>query len=402
VAEGNSNIIWVGHNDGSVYRTLNGTAAAPTWSLVGDGLAARQVQRIAVDRDDPNRVIVAYTGFVANNVWRTLDGGATWSSITGNLPQAPVFDVKRHASNRNWLYAATSVGVFTSENGGVSWSTTNEGPANIRVRELFWIDDATLGAATYGRGMWKVSVPALGPANYQDIWWAGPAENGWGMSITQHGATLFAAFYIYDGQGQPIWVVMPGGSWNAANTAYTGSLYMPSGSWWGAYDVSRFAAGAAVGTATIGFSNATTAVVTYTINGVSGTKTITRQPLSAPDSTPVASYADLWWGGSAQDGWGVVINQQYRTLFVVWYTYDTSGRTIWYVATGSWTNANSITGTAFRTTGSPWIGAAYNPNALVPTSVGSISFTFLDLNNAVMSYTIDGVTGSKPLTRQPF
>jgi hypothetical protein len=369
---------------------------------VGVGLPARQVQRFMIDRDNPNRVIVAYTGFVANDVWQTLDGGATWSSITGNLPQAPVFDVKRHPSKGNWLYAATSVGIFTSENGGASWSTTNEGPANIRVRELFWIDDTTLGAATYGRGMWKVTVPALGPANYQDIWWAGPAENGWGMSITQHGATIFAALYIYDGQGQPIWVVMPGGSWNAANTAYTGSLYMPSGAWWGAYDVSRFAAGPTVGTATIAFSNATTAVVTYTINGVSGTKTITRQPLSAPDSTPVASYADLWWGGSAQDGWGVVINQQYRTLFVVWYTYDTSGRTIWYVATGSWTNANTITGTAFRTTGSPWIGAAYNPNALVPTSVGSISISFLDLKNAVMSYTIDGVSGSKPLTRQPF
>ena len=48
------------------------------------------------------------------------------------------------------------MGVFTSEDGGATWSTTNEGPANIRVRELFWIDDHTLGAATYGRGMFKV------------------------------------------------------------------------------------------------------------------------------------------------------------------------------------------------------------------------------------------------------
>jgi hypothetical protein len=401
VAEGNSNIVWVGYNDGSVYRSLNGATASPTWALMGT-LAARQVQRISIDRDDPNRVIVAYTGFVANDVWQTLDGGAHWASITGNLPQAPVFDVKRHPQKPSWLYAATSVGLFTSENGGATWSTSNEGPANIRVRELFWIDDVTLGAATYGRGMWKVSVPALGPANYQALWWAGAAENGWGMSITQHGATLFAAFYIYDGQGQPIWVVMPGGSWNASNTAYTGALYLPSGSWWGSYDASRFSAGASVGTVTITFSDANTATASYTINGVSGTKSITRQPLSAPDSTPVASYADLWWGGPSQNGWGVAINQQYRTLFVVWYTYDASGRTIWYVATGSWTNATTITGTAFRTTGSPWIGAAYNPNALAPTAVGTISINFTDLNNAVMSYTIDGVTGSKPLTRQPF
>ena len=402
VAEGDSNIIWVGYNDGSVFRTANGLSATPTWIPVGIGLPSRQVQRITIDKSNTNRVIVAYTGFTPNDVWQTLDAGATWASITGNLPQAPVFDVKRHPQKANWLYAATSVGLFTSEDGGATWSTTNEGPANIRVRELFWIDDTTLGAATYGRGMWKVSVPALGPANYQALWWAGAAENGWGMSLTQHGSTLFAAFYIYDSQGQPIWVVMPGGSWNASNTSYTGGLYIPSGSWWGAYDATRFVPGNSVGTATIAFTDANTAVVSYTINGVSGTKSITRQPLSAPDSTPVASYGDLWWGGSAQNGWGVVINQQYRTLFVVWYTYDTTGKTVWYVATGSWTNANTITGTAYRTTGSPWIGSTYDPSALVPTAVGTISISFTDLNNAVMSYTIDGTTGSKSITRQPF
>jgi hypothetical protein len=53
--------------------------------------------------------------------------------------------------------------VFTSENGGAAWSTTNEGPANIRVRELFWLDDNTLGAATFGRGMFKINVASAGP-----------------------------------------------------------------------------------------------------------------------------------------------------------------------------------------------------------------------------------------------
>ena len=125
--------------------------------------------------------------------------------------------------------------------------------------------------------------------------------------------------------------------------------------------------------------------------------------MSAPDPTPVASYADLWWGGASQNGWGVAINQQYRTLFSVWYTYDATGKTIWYVIPGgSWTSANVYTGTVYRTTGSPWIGATYDPNALNAPAVGTVTFTFLDLNNAVMSYTIDGVTGSKPLTRQPF
>ncbi len=404
VAEGNSNVIWVGHNNGEIYRTLNGATSSPSWTRVAQGvIPLRAVDRIVIDRDNSNRVMVALTGFTPNNLWQTTDGGATWASITGNLPSAPVFDVKRHAAHPAWLYAATSVGVFTSEDGGASWSTTNEGPANIRVRELFWIDDNTLGAATYGRGMFKVALSASGAPNYQDLWWGGTQENGWGMSITQHGSILFGAMYIYDAQGKPLWAVMPGGTWNAGFTTITGALYIPSGSWFGAYDVSRFAANAPVGSATLAFTSASTATLAYTINGASGTKAIQRQPFGVADPTPIAAYGDLWWGGNAQNGWGVAINQQYRTLFSVWYTYDTSGKTVWYVIPGgSWTAANVFTGTAYRTTGSPWAGAAYNLAALIAQPVGTVTFTFNDLNNAVMSYTIDGVSGSKPIVRQPF
>jgi photosystem II stability/assembly factor-like uncharacterized protein len=404
VHEGNGNVIWVGHNNGEVYRTSDGLSQAPTWTRVGAGrLPARRVQRITIDRDNPNRVIVAVTGFVPNNVWQTTDGGNTWSSITGNLPDAPVFDVKRHPSNAAWLYAATSVGVFTSEDGGAHWSTTNEGPANIRVRELFWIDDHTLGAATYGRGMFKVNVASGGPPNYQDLWWAGTAENGWGMSLTQHGSQIFGAFYIYDAQGRPLWAVLPGGTWSPDFTSFSGALYIPTGSWFGAYDASRLQPGASVGNATITFTSASTATLTYTVNGISGQKSIERQLFGPADSTPVATYGDLWWGGDSQNGWGVAINQQYRTLFSVWYTYDPSGRTIWYVIPGgSWTAANTFSGQAFRTTGSAWLGVPYNPNALVATPVGSVTFQFTGRDTAIMSYTIEGVTQSKTISRQPF
>lgn len=404
VHEGNGNVIWVGHNNGEVYRSTDGLSQSPTWTRVGAGqLPGRRVQRILVDRDNPNRVIVAATGFVPNNLWQTTDGGNSWASITGNLPNAPIFDVKRHPSNGQWLYAATSVGVFTSENGGATWSTTNEGPANIRVRELFWIDERTLGAATYGRGMFKVAVAPGGAPNYQDLWWAGTAENGWGMSLTQHGSQIFGAFYIYDNQGRPLWAVLPGGSWNANFTTFSGALYIPTGSWFGSYDAGRLQPNASVGNATITFTTASTATLNYTINGVSGQKSIERQLFGPADSTPVATYGDLWWGGDSQNGWGVAINQQYRTLFCVWYTYDQAGRTIWYVIPGgNWTSTDTFTGQAFRTTGSAWLGVPYNAAALQATPVGNVTFKFTGRDTAVMSYTIEGVTQSKPISRQPF
>jgi hypothetical protein len=67
--------------------------------------------------------------------------------------------------------------------------------------------------------------------SYQDSVWAGLQENGWGPTITQHQDALFLAWYIYDSSGNPLWVVLPDGRWDAAHTTYTGALYIPSGSW---------------------------------------------------------------------------------------------------------------------------------------------------------------------------
>lgn len=404
VQPGNGNVVWVGHDKGEVFRSADALDAAPQWSRVGLGvLPARLVQRITIDPANPNRVIVAFTGFVPDDVWQTLDGGASWKSITGNLPAAPVFDVKIHPAMPSWLYAATSVGVFTSQDGGATWSTTNEGPANIRVRELFWIDGTTLGAATYGRGMYKATLASGGPPSYQDLWWGGSAENGWGVSIAQHGPRIFAVLYVYDSAGNPIWVVMPSGAWNAAFTDFSGQVYIPSGPPFSAYDPARFAVGAPVGSATLHFTGLASATLSYTIDGVSGTKPLGRLPFGPVDSTPVASYGDIWWGGLAQNGWGISINQQYRTLFCVWYTYDASGKDVWYVVPGGqWTSQASFAGTAYRASGSAWLGVPYDANAFRTTPVGSLTFSFSDPSHATMSYTIDGISQSKPIERNEF
>jgi len=43
--------------------------------------------------------------------------------------------------------------------------------------------------------------PAYRPTqNYSDLWW-NPAESGWGISITQHNATIFAAWFVYGSSG---------------------------------------------------------------------------------------------------------------------------------------------------------------------------------------------------------
>ena len=240
------------------------------------------------------------------------------------------------------------------------------------------------------------------PTSYQDMWWVGPQENGWGLTVTQHNDTLFLAWYIYDANGNPYWIVMPGGTWNAGHTSYSGALYVPTGSWYGNYDTTRFAAGASVGTASITFSSTSTATFSYTVGGVSASKAITRMLFGPVNTAPITNYTDMWWGGTSQDGWGVVLTQQYHNIFGAWYTYDASGKTTWFVMPdGSWTG-NTYSGALYSTKGAPVLNGAYNASALVVTQVGTLSIAFTDANNATMTYSVNGLTQTKSISRLAF
>lgn len=168
VAPGNSDVIWVGHNRGDIFMTTNGTSNGPTWTQV-DGndplLPNRWVSSIAVSPFDSNRVYVAFMGYEADNVWRTPDGGATWERITGSgagtLPSAPAPWIVHHRTKPGWLYVATDVGIFASEDDGATWSASNDGPAACTVDQLFWKDDCTLYAVAHGRGIYQADVCGL-------------------------------------------------------------------------------------------------------------------------------------------------------------------------------------------------------------------------------------------------
>ena len=237
----------------------------------------------------------------------------------------------------------------------------------------------------------------------QDLWWSGPAENGWGMSIIQHADKLFANIYVYDAQGKPVWYVMPAGTWNPAHTAFTGSLYLPKGSPFYAYDTSRFDIGAAVGTMTLTFANANEATSDYTINSVTGRKNLQRVLFGSRDPPTDQPHADLWWAGSAQNGWGLAVLQQYSTLFALWFTYDAAGNAAWYVMPGGmWAMRDDYRGPILRASGSPWLGVLYDASRHRLDNVGSFALRFNGTNAATFDYTVEGRTGSIPLSRIPF
>ena len=131
-----------------------------------------------------------------------------------------------------------------------------------------WIGNA---AAQYGEG------PQEDNRIYTGLWW-NPSESGWGLNLTQHASNvIFGVWYTYESDGTATWYVMPGGSWTSSTT-YSGALYATLGpAFTKTFNASEVQP-RQVGNATLTFSSASSGTFTYSVDGVSGTKSIQRQP----------------------------------------------------------------------------------------------------------------------------
>jgi hypothetical protein len=275
---------------------------------------------------------------------------------------------------------------------------------------------------------WLASpVLAFAQASYEGLWWNSPAnsESGWGLNITHQGNIIFATWFTYDRQGVGQWLVMPQldkqpGYYDpyymssSDSYDYSGTVYRTTGP---SFDSANFAtAGAitatAVGTANLNLPGGNVGTFTYTLDGVSQSKTITKQvfgPLpncelgGSAGATP--NFQGLWWRSPAnsESGWGVNLTHQGDIIFATWFTYDSSRRGIWVVMpNGRRTTGNTFTGALYRTTGPAFDSAVWNAANVQATEVGTATFSFTDAGNGTFAYTLNGVSGSKPITKQVF
>ncbi|HXZ48046.1 MAG TPA: hypothetical protein VEG27_03445 [Usitatibacter sp.] len=242
------------------------------------------------------------------------------------------------------------------------------------------------------------------PGGLSGLWWDA-AESGWGVSFTQRRNIVFAAWYTYDGSGNPKWYVasdceMPSGTTGTSGTC-NGTLYEVSGpTFFGTTFDPSLVHAAAAGSLSVAFQDANTASLSYTVAGQSRTVPIARQPITSGTTPPAVDYTDLWWNPS-ESGWGLSVTQQYGVMFLAWYVYDGNGKPMWYVASNCVVSGSGCSGTLYRTTG-PAFGPTFDPMAVHAFEAGTVSLTFTDANDGALSYTVNGVSSTKTITRQVF
>ena len=156
-----ANIIWAGTADGLIQATTNGglkwTNVTPpeikAWTRIfnmdaghfdaGTAYAAANTLRL----DDMNP-----------HLWRTHDGGKTWTEINNGISAGAVTNsIREDPKKRGLLYAATDTQVWFSIDDGDHWSSLRLDMPAISVRDIEVKDDkfnSDLVAGTHGRGFW--------------------------------------------------------------------------------------------------------------------------------------------------------------------------------------------------------------------------------------------------------
>ena len=255
----NNQTLYAGIWGGGVFKSTNGGS----WSPIDTALAGTYVQTLVIDPNSSQTIYVATSG-VGKAVFKSSDGGVTWSARNAGLTATYILSCAVDRAGQT-LYAGTNGdGLFSSGNGGGSWSALNNGLANTNVTSLAVDPDSsgTVYAGTAGGvfrssnggGSWNqaffgaaVYALAIDPASSQTVY-AGTWDSGvlkssnggltWNavnggltsLNVPSLAIDPASSQTIYAGTngGGVFKSTNGGGTWSAVNNGLPGSVYIPS------------------------------------------------------------------------------------------------------------------------------------------------------------------------------
>ncbi len=161
IAESNGDYLYASRGD-IIYRTTNG---GDSWSSISDGLPNMSISYIAVHPEDPLTIAVSISGYTGGEkVYYSEDGGDNWTNYSENLPNIPANCVAFGTGDINPLYVGMDVGVYYIDNTMTEYVDYMDNLPNVIVNELEINHDAQLiRAGTYGRGLWESSIVIYAP-----------------------------------------------------------------------------------------------------------------------------------------------------------------------------------------------------------------------------------------------
>jgi hypothetical protein len=133
----------------------------------------------------------------------------------------------------------------------------------------------------------SASAPNLQGTGYINDLWFPPNEGGWGLNLIEQGDTAFATLFVYDAQNRPHWYSasqLTAGT-QSGRPSWSGSLEESTGSYFGAPYNASSVTRRAVGTMTFVLQENGDGSLSYTVNGLTVTKTVNRFAFRKNDLT---------------------------------------------------------------------------------------------------------------------
>ena len=201
----------IGSGNSAVYQTID---SGSTWHDRSAGLPFRSVTQVAVDPLDPSTAYATFSGYAllgepqSGHVYRTHDGGNSWTDISGALPNIPVNDLVIDADVPGTLYVATDAGVMVTTDGGSTWNPMGTGLPRVAVLSLVMQRSTrTLRAATHGRSMWDYVLPTVVSSQpvISSLSPAGEIAGDPGFILTIKGSNLGSGMHVlWNGQDRQV------------------------------------------------------------------------------------------------------------------------------------------------------------------------------------------------------
>jgi photosystem II stability/assembly factor-like uncharacterized protein len=159
VSPSNANVVYfaedalIQNGGNKLYKTTNGS----TFSAVTNPTDMGRINSISIDSSNNNIVWVSMSGYNdGKKVFKSTDGGATWTNISGSLPNIPANCVTNVKNSDGGVYVAMDVAVYYRDNSMSDWILFNAGLPNVEVTDLdIQYALGKLRVSTFGRGVWE-------------------------------------------------------------------------------------------------------------------------------------------------------------------------------------------------------------------------------------------------------
>jgi photosystem II stability/assembly factor-like uncharacterized protein len=151
------NTLWAGTDDGLIWMTRDG---GKNWDNITppELTAWSKITQIEASHFDDQSAYASVSRFRVDDlrpyIYRTHDGGKSWTLISGSLPvDAPVDTVREDPVRKGLLFAGTESSVWVSFDDGDHWQSLQLNLPHTAMRDLA-IHENDLIVATHGRSFW--------------------------------------------------------------------------------------------------------------------------------------------------------------------------------------------------------------------------------------------------------